>query len=150
MLSMNLYLSPQSSGPSPENLPEKFDGQLKERKLRVLVVDDERLIADTTAEILNGNGFDATPFYNGKKAVEAVREFCPDVVITDVMMPEVNGVELAKKIRSECPDTRVVLISGQAATADLLESARRQGYSFELLPKPLNPEVLLHKLTRQN
>ncbi|MEY2413181.1 MAG: hypothetical protein QOD84_1787 [Acidobacteriaceae bacterium] len=138
-----------ASGPpqfDSHELAQKFDGSVKDRKLRVLVIDDERLIADTTAEILNGNGFEAVPLYNGNRAVEHIRQTCPDVVITDVMMPGINGIELAKEIKGECPQTRVVLISGQAATTDLLASARRQGFAFEILAKPLKPETLLHKL----
>lgn len=147
MPSINLYLLTEFPATPPGILAGKLEDSLKKRKLRVLVIDDERLIADTTAEILNGSGFEATPLYNGKTAVEVARQLCPDVVITDVVMPEINGVELAKEITSKCPGTRVVLISGQASTAGLLENARRQGYSFELLAKPLDPEILLHKLS---
>ena len=140
------FLGSEPPPTDPDSLIRKFDGSTKGRKLRILVIDDERLIADTTAEILNGSGFDAVPLYNGRNAVEQVRQFCPDVVITDVIMPGINGIELAKEIKGECPHTRVVLVSGQAATTDLLANARRQGYAFEILAKPLRPETLLHKL----
>lgn len=142
----DFYLASDPPQFDPDDLASKFDGSVKDRKLRVLVIDDERLIADTTAEILNGSGFEAVPLYNGNHAVEHVRQTCPDVVITDVMMPGINGIELAKEIKGECPQTRVVLISGQAATTDLLANARRQGFAFEILAKPLKPEILLHKL----
>jgi len=144
--SSQFYLLSDPPQFDPEELISKFGNSVQNRKLRILVIDDERVIADTTAEILNGSGFEAVPLYNGRNAVEQVRQLCPDVVITDVIMPGINGIELAKEIKGECPQTRVVLISGQAATTDLLASARRQGYAFELLAKPLRPETLLHKL----
>ena len=120
----------------------------EKRKNRILVVDDEPVIADTIVDILNGSGFDAQAIYNGREAVEQVRKLCPDVVISDVVMPKMNGIEMAITIRSKCPKTRVLLISGQAGTVDLLESARKQGHTFEVLQKPLKPEILLKKLTQ--
>ena len=120
----------------------------EKRKNRILVVDDEPVIADTIVDILNGSGFDAQAIYNGREAVEQVRKLCPDVIVSDVVMPKMNGIEMAIAIRNKCPKTRVLLISGQAGTVDLLESARKQGHTFEVLQKPLKPEILLKKLTQ--
>jgi PAS domain S-box-containing protein len=114
-------------------------------KPRVLIVDDERLIADTLAEILSDKGFEAAAVYNPRRALEQIRELCPDIVITDVVMPGMNGIELAKVIRKSCPDTRILLLSGQAATAELIERAKHEGYSFEMLAKPIGPETLLQR-----
>jgi DNA-binding response OmpR family regulator len=113
---------------------------------RVLVVDDERLIADTVAAILNDTGFEAVKAYNGEEALEAVREFQPDIVLSDVLMPRMSGVELGMKIRLEFPGTRIFLFSGQAATSELLRKAQDDGYTFELFPKPIHPEELIAKL----
>ena len=120
----------------------------EKRKNRILVVDDEPVIADTIVDILNGSGFDAQAIYNGREAVEQVRNLCPDVIISDIVMPKMNGIEMAIAIRNRCPRTRVLLISGQAGTVDLLAAARKQGHNFEVLQKPLKPEVLLKKLTQ--
>lgn len=113
---------------------------------RVLVVDDERLIADTVAAILNENGFEAVKAYNGEEALEAAREFQPDIVLTDVLMPRMSGVELGMKISLEFPGTRIFLFSGQAATSELMRKAQDDGYTFELFPKPIHPEELIAKL----
>lgn len=112
----------------------------------VLVVDDERVIADTLALILERSGFEAMPLYSGEKAVETVEILKPDALISDVVMGGMTGIETAIRVCELIPDCRVVLFSGQASTADLLASARRKGHSFEILAKPVRPEVILSVL----
>ena len=116
------------------------------RKPRVLVVDDEHVIADTLAKILDLNGYDASAVYTGTEAVESARALRPDLVISDVIMPDMNGIEAAISIRGFLPSCKILLFSGQAATADLLENARAQGHEFEILAKPVHPADLLAKL----
>jgi len=119
----------------------------KERHgLRVLVVDDERMIADTLAQILNASGFEAMAAYDGEAAIGRAREFEPDILLTDVIMRGMSGVEAAIAVSKILPRCRVILFSGQAATVDLLERAKGQGHSFELLPKPIHPQELLKVL----
>jgi CheY-like chemotaxis protein len=117
-------------------------------KPRVLVADDERVIADTLAMILNQSGFEAQAVYSGESALELVPTFKPDMLISDVIMADLNGVDAAIRIRSLLPDIKILLFSGQAATADLLEKARKQGYEFEILAKPVHPQDLLTRLRR--
>ena len=116
------------------------------RKPKVLVVDDERVIADTLAIILNQHGYDASAVYTGFEAVESARREKPDLIISDVIMPDMNGIEAAIQVRGFLPACKILLFSGQAATADLLESARAQGHEFEILAKPVHPQDLLAKL----
>ncbi len=113
---------------------------------RVLVVDDEALIADTLAAILNDQGFEAVAAYNGEEALQTARSFQPDTVLTDVLMPKMSGVELGVKLRGELPETRILLFSGQAATSELMRKAQADGHDFELFPKPIHPEELIAKL----
>ena len=113
---------------------------------RVLIADDERIIADTLGMILNQNGFEAATVYGGQKAVEAARVFHPDVFLADVVMPGTSGIEAAIQIADIVPGCRVVLLSGQAATADLLRDARVRGHEFEILLKPVHPTKLLDRL----
>lgn len=143
----------QFFGAGPEHDPKNVvniseSPSAAKRKSRVLIVDDERLIADTLAEILNDSGFQAIAVYDGKTALEQVSTFRPDTLICDVIMPGMNGIELAKKVKEISPTARILLLSGQAATTDLMKRAKEQGYSFELLAKPLHPEVLLKKLSQ--
>ena len=115
-------------------------------KPKVLVVDDEHVIADTLAIILNQSGFDAAAVYTGTAAVERAKKEKPDLIISDVIMPDMNGIEAAIRIRQILPGCKILLFSGQAATADLLEKARLQGHEFEILAKPVHPQDLLAKL----
>jgi CheY-like chemotaxis protein len=117
-----------------------------QRKLKVIVVDDERMIAETLADILNGEGCDATAVSSGLAAVELAREILPDAVISDVAMPDMNGIEAVQRIRAFLPECRIVLFSGHASTADLLKQARAEGNVFELLTKPVRPAALLSLL----
>ena len=111
-----------------------------------LVADDERVIADTLAMILNQRGFDARAAYSGESAVELARVFAPDMLISDVIMADLNGIDAAIRIRAMLPRIKVLLFSGQAATSDLLEKARARGYEFEILTKPVHPQDLLSRL----
>jgi len=110
---------------------------------RVFVVDDEHVIASTLAAILNMNGFSAKFFTCPLQALEAARLASPDLVISDVAMPGITGIELAIQMRALYPKCKVLLFSGQAATSDLLENARNQGHDFQLLQKPVHPSVML-------
>ncbi|WP_047493363.1 response regulator [Terriglobus sp. TAA 43] len=115
-------------------------------KPKVLVADDEQVIANTLAIILNQAGFEAKAVYSGESAVETVDEFQPNMLISDVIMTGMTGIEAAIKIREKLPTCKILLFSGQAATADLLEKARAQGHEFEILAKPVHPTDLLAKL----
>ncbi|MGB9228625.1 MAG: response regulator [Terracidiphilus sp.] len=113
---------------------------------RVLVVDDERIIADTLTMILCTSGYDAHAAYSGEMAIEMARNFNPDLVITDVVMPGINGIEAAIKLRNMLPNCKVLLFSGQATTERLVEAARAQNHEFELLAKPVHPTQLIAKM----
>lgn len=114
---------------------------------RVLVVDDEQLIANTLALILNRSGFEACAAYSAEDALEKAREISPDVLISDVIMDGMTGVEAAIRISEMVPNCRVLLFSGQAATAALLEYAEANGHHFELLVKPVHPRLLIQRLS---
>src|SRR5580700_9217444 len=86
----------------------------------ILVVDDHRTIADSLADILNDSGFRAIVAYNGKEAARIAEERQPDYLLTDVVMPFMNGVELAIEVARLSPKTKTVLLSGQAGISDIL------------------------------
>jgi DNA-binding response OmpR family regulator len=114
--------------------------------IRVFVVDDEHCIADTLAAILHKSGYEASAFHDAQSALEQAASCPPDLVISDVMMPGMNGVEMAVLIRERHPACKVLLFSGNATTVDMLEGVRRQGHDFDLLAKPIYPTDLLARL----
>jgi DNA-binding NtrC family response regulator len=115
-------------------------------KTKILVVDDERMVADSLVDILKFGGFEAKGVYSASDALSAMHSVCPDIILSDVLMPKMNGIELAQEAIRHCPAIRIVLMSGQAATTTYMEQAREQGYEFELLPKPIHPRELLERL----
>ncbi|MGA3130558.1 MAG: response regulator [Terracidiphilus sp.] len=116
------------------------------KQLRIFVVDDEFIIASTIALILQQKGFNAISFSAPHDVLEAARSEAPDFLISDVIMPQFSGIDLAIRLQEQCPHCKMVLFSGQAATAGLLETARANGYDFEILAKPVHPIDLLRKI----
>jgi DNA-binding response OmpR family regulator len=111
--------------------------------MRILIVDDEAVIADSLALIFRASGFEARSVYSGERAMELAPSFEPDVLISDVVMRGVTGIEVGIYVREHLPSCRVLLFSGQAATSDLIQAADTKGYHFDILTKPVHPNVLL-------
>jgi len=130
---------PKGGGPGSK----KYEAADEAKNIRIIVVDDEVLIAETVVEILNSEGFEATAVSDGASAIELAKTLHPDVVLSDVIMPGLNGIETGIRIREIVPDCRLILFSGQAATVDLLAQARQQGHRFDILAKPIKPEQLI-------
>jgi CheY-like chemotaxis protein len=107
------------------------------------VVDDEAIIASTLATILRISGFSSIAFTDPLEALNSADSKRPSLLISDVIMPGMTGIELAVRIQTKCPNCKILLFSGQAATADLLETARKEGHDFVLLGKPIHPSDLL-------
>ena len=116
------------------------------RPLRVLVADDEQLIADSLAIIFRNNGFDAISVYSGYSAMESAVSFQPDVVISDIIMPGVNGVDAVLSISQHLPASKFLLITGHADCQDSLRRAQVRGLPFLYLQKPIPPRFLVEYL----
>lgn len=139
----------ESGSPKLEILASTIESGEREtsgRTLRVIVVDDERVIAESLADILSGEGCEAVAVTSGVEAINLAKKIEPHVVISDVAMPDMNGIETVQQIRAFLPECRIVLFSGHASTADLLKQARAEGNEFELLTKPVRPAALLSLL----
>jgi CheY-like chemotaxis protein len=109
----------------------------------VLVVDDEAVIADTLTTILAQHGIAAMTAYDGFGALEIARVIPPDLLLADVVMPGMSGIDLAIAIKQDIPDCAILLFSGQAATAGLLAKAGKAWCDFEVLLKPIHPQTLV-------
>ena len=107
----------------------------------VFVVDDEEMITRSLALVLGREGFDVSCFTNPLEALERMKTVAPDLLISDVMMPQLSGFELAMQTRKSRPECRILLFS--AVTSGLLRQTRKDGHDFRLLQKPVHPDELL-------
>ena len=113
---------------------------------RIFVVDDEAEIAKMLAIILQMNLFDAVPYTDPRAALEAAKAAPPDYLISDIVMPEMSGVELAILLKQEIPTCKVLLFSGQVGASDLIRSAKEAGHDFMLVQKPIHPTKLVEAI----
>jgi DNA-binding response OmpR family regulator len=118
----------------------------EEKGIHIFVVDDEIRISETLALILSRSGFTVSSFTDPLKALDGVPLRLPDVLLTDVVMPNLSGIDLAIQIKEKCPACKILLFSGQAETLDLLGAARERGHDFSLLAKPVHPLELLRQI----
>lgn len=110
---------------------------------RIFVLDDEENIMRTWVLILGKSGHETTGFSHPREALEAIRQNPPDLLVSDVGLPGMTGIELAITLLKENLPTKVLLCSGQTVTADYIEEAAGRGYDFRVLPKPVGPPVLI-------
>ena len=116
------------------------------KKPRVLIVDDDQVIATTLSMILNRSGFDAVEAFSGPQALELAAASSFDILVTDVMMEPLNGVELAKAFCELYPHARIFLISGTTEAAATILADFECTHSFPLLKKPIYPADLIERL----
>jgi CheY-like chemotaxis protein len=117
-----------------------------DRATQIFVVDDEPVIASTLAAILKMNGFSASFFTSPLEALAAARSKAPDLLLSDVTMPGISGIDLAMKMRAQYPKCQILLFSGHPATRGLVDDARARGHEFHLLLKPVPPAELLQEI----
>ena len=111
---------------------------------KVIVVDDQPVIADTLAEILKQNGYDATALHSGEEALNWVSRSQPAIVLSDIRMKKINGIQAAVRIRNLYPNCRIILFS--ASAIDEREQAAIDEAGFEFLHRPLHPREVLNQL----
>jgi DNA-binding NtrC family response regulator len=113
------------------------------RSHKVLIIDDAENVADTLALIFSKEGYEARVAYSAEQAIEIMAGWVPDLAIVDVVLPQMNGLELAGVLRDNHPNCRLLLFSGEEATADLIAHEARSGNVFEVLAKPVHPAYIL-------
>jgi two-component system, response regulator PdtaR len=109
--------------------------------LRALVVDDEPFVRDLVADALRGCGFDVVAVDDGRTALRHLSRHAPDLVVTDWMMPRVNGSHVVSATRELLPSTPIVLITGNVDAAR--DGSDPADARLHLLPKPFGPKQLL-------
>ncbi len=119
---------------------------MKSDQVRVFVVDDHAIIAFTLADILRLNGFDAVWFTNSHEALTAAKSDCPDLVISEIGMSGLSGIELGIRLKELHLDCNILLINGYPGHFDLLDRAKEMGHHFQVLQRPIIPRQLIAEI----
>lgn len=119
---------------------------MQSKRYVAFVVDDEDMIASTLELILLSKGFDARSFVDPLDALNAAHSVAPNLLLTDVVLPTMDGIELANQIKQLHPDCKVLFSSGHCVTSKQLVNAGFQGEQFAILGKPVLPDSLLAKI----
>ncbi len=105
---------------------------------RILVVDDEPIVCESCQRILEEEGYEVEIALSGQEAFDKMKESTFDIVITDLKMPTIDGMDVLKHIRKEYPDTIVIMITG-FSTVETAVEAMKLG-AFDYIPKPFTPD----------
>jgi CheY-like chemotaxis protein len=116
---------------------------------KILVIDDDSLVRDTIVRILERKGFRVLVAADGLRGLRLFHSEEPDLVITDIIMPEKEGLETIREIRAKQPDAKIIAISGGAriGNMDFLRMAGELGAS-QIMPKPFDPADLVSLISR--
>jgi DNA-binding response OmpR family regulator len=114
---------------------------------KILVIDDDVIVRASIVHILEDGGYDVLIAEDGIRGMAVFRGEQPDLVITDILMPEQEGIQTINEIRSAKPDAKIIAISGSGrfGNADFLEMARRLG-AADTIAKPFDPDELLSRV----
>lgn len=115
---------------------------------KVLIVDDERWTSDTLATIFTIAGYDARATYSAEDALEMMKDWQPALVILDVVLPKMSGIDLAIDLAGRAPSCQILLFSGNPNTAQLARAAAQAGHLFNILDKPIHPDFMLQKASQ--
>ncbi|MCD6199699.1 MAG: response regulator [Deltaproteobacteria bacterium] len=115
-------------------------------KTRVLIVDDEKEFVDLVSERLTMRDYDVTACYSGEEALETVKKYNFDIVVLDILMPGIDGIETLREIKRIKPLTEVILLTGHAAVNTAIEGMRLGAYDY--LTKPCEISDLVTKLDK--
>ena len=112
----------------------------------ILLVDDEKGIRKVLGISLGDMGYQVTTAENGREALRIFKKECPEIVLTDIKMPEMDGIELLRRIKEHSPDTEVIMITGHGDMDLAIRSVKYEATDF--VTKPINDEILEIALNR--
>lgn len=112
-------------------------------RARILLIDDEEEFTSTLAERLDLRGYETETAYDGESGVHLIREKSFQIVVLDLMMPGISGLETLKQIKIVKPDIPVILLTGHGSTKEGMEGMKLGAYDY--LMKPINIEELVEK-----
>jgi PAS domain S-box-containing protein len=103
-------------------------------KVRVLIIEDEKLLRDYVADYLEDTGYNVSKAGNGREGLELFRKLKPDLVITDLRMPEINGLEVMAFLKAEAPETPIIVVSGTGSLEDVVQTIKLGAWDYILKP----------------
>ncbi|HWB31881.1 MAG TPA: response regulator [Acidobacteriaceae bacterium] len=110
------------------------------------MVEDDLTIAETLSLIFGHHGYEVRMVLSAERAMDLIDQWIPGFALIDVCLPEMNGIDFAIRLRAVCPECRILLFSGRPESGELLAVAASQGHHFEIIAKPVYPEVLLDRI----
>lgn len=113
-------------------------------KLKVLVVDDDPTVRDVLTTLLGFDGFEVAAAPDGPTALQLAKTLDPDIVLLDVVMPGLNGLEVCRALRDGSPATRIVMLTGRGTAEDELDGVAAGAHAY--LRKPFSPLELLEAM----
>jgi len=119
---------------------------MKQKEIKILVVDDEIAFANTLAQRLKIRDYKVGTAYDGEQALSKLKEEEPDVIVLDLKMPGMHGMDVLKKIKKVYPDIQVIILTGHGTDEDEEEAKRLGGFDF--MKKPADIDHLEHKIRR--
>jgi len=116
---------------------------------KILVIDDDAIVRETVAQVLEVSGHKVLSAEDGRRGVAAFHSELPDLVITDIIMPEQEGIQTITEIRRIAPGAKIIAISGggRIGNVDFLKMARHLGAS-DVIAKPFDPDELASRVDR--
>lgn len=109
----------------------------------ILIVDDEPTVAKSLGAVFRRARYEVRVVLSAEEALDAIAEWQPDLAIVDVVLPRMNGIDLAMILRVSHPHCRLILFSGSQSTEPLLKAAAQRGHQFDILAKPVHPVFML-------
>jgi DNA-binding NtrC family response regulator len=113
---------------------------MKTMPQKILVIDDEKIVCDMAKKILENEGFEVETFINSQLALERIRQQRFDLVITDLKMENVSGMDILREVNKLYPQTKVIMLTAYATLDATIEAIRERIYDF--FPKPVKIEEL--------
>ena len=116
------------------------------RNIKILIIDDDPKVLDLLYTILERRGFNLYTASDGEKGIELFKKEDPSIILTDIKLPDITGIEILKIIKKISPITQVIVFSGVGTTADVIEALRLGASDY--LVKPFNIDLLIHTVSR--
>jgi DNA-binding response OmpR family regulator len=113
-------------------------------KLKVLVVDDDPTVRDVLTTLLGFDGFEVASAPDGPTALQLAKTLAPDIVLLDVVMPGIDGLQVCRTLRDGSPSTRIVMLTGRGTAEDELDGVSAGAHAY--LRKPFSPLELLEAM----